>query len=261
MGLWIAASAGYFAYIAAIAAVTPALPKGKRAGALAVSALGLAAALLAGRVALHPVLRDWILPPALLLLGYWVTGFLFVASMPRAERALMACDRALRIRRIAASAPRWAAELLEFAYAGVYPVIPIALAIHLVFAERPDPGRFWGIVLVTDFVCFGMLPWVQTRPPRALEVEDPWQASFRRFNVRLLGTTSIQVNTFPSGHAAEALACALLSIDAPWPIVAWMFVNAAAISAGAVLGRYHYAADALTGWLVAVGVWMAVSWE
>jgi len=34
-----------------------------------------------------------------------------------------------------------------------------------------------------------------------------------------------------------------------------MFFNTAAISAGAVLGRYHYAADAIAGWIVAVVVW------
>jgi hypothetical protein len=34
-----------------------------------------------------------------------------------------------------------------------------------------------------------------------------------------------------------------------------MFAAAAAISAGAVLGRYHYAADAVAGWLVALLVW------
>jgi hypothetical protein len=34
-----------------------------------------------------------------------------------------------------------------------------------------------------------------------------------------------------------------------------MFLNAVAISAGAVFGRYHYAADALAGWLVALLVY------
>jgi membrane-associated phospholipid phosphatase len=66
------------------------------------------------------------------------------------------------------------------------------------------------------------------------------------------------VNTFPSGHAAEALAAALLCLDAPAPVAAWMFFNAAAISAGAVFGRYHYAADALAGWLVALLVYALV---
>ncbi len=66
------------------------------------------------------------------------------------------------------------------------------------------------------------------------------------------------MNTFPSGHAAEALAAALLVLGAPLPIVLLMFVNAVAVSAAAVLGRYHYAADALAGWAVALIVWLAV---
>jgi hypothetical protein len=35
-----------------------------------------------------------------------------------------------------------------------------------------------------------------------------------------------------------------------------MFLIAAAISAGAVFGRYHYAVDAFAGWAVAVVVWL-----
>jgi membrane-associated phospholipid phosphatase len=103
-----------------------------------------------------------------------------------------------------------------------------------------------------------MLPWIQTRPPRALEPEPPWRSSVRAFNRRLLGTASIGVNTFPSGHAAEALAVALLVVDGPVSVAATMFVVAGSITAGAVLGRYHYAADALAGYLVALIVWMCV---
>jgi hypothetical protein len=36
-----------------------------------------------------------------------------------------------------------------------------------------------------------------------------------------------------------------------------MLANALAVSAGAVLGRYHYAVDAVAGWVVAVVVWLA----
>ena len=57
--------------------------------------------------------------------------------------------------------------------------------------------------------------------------------------------------------AAVCLAAALLVADAPWPVVVWMGANAILISAGAVLGRYHYAADALAGWIVALAVWMS----
>jgi hypothetical protein len=259
MNLWPLASGIFFGYAAGVAATMPRLVRQRRRAALIFSASGLALSLIAARLPFTPILHDWLLPPVLLLLAYWTSGLLFVAPMPWAERMLFDVDRALCIRAISARTPRPVAELLEFAYAGVYPLIPIALAIQLMLTPQPDPGVFWTVILVTDYVCFGVLPWVQTRPPRSLEDADPWTARFRRFNVRLLGTTSIHVNTFPSGHAAEALAAALLVLDAPLPWVVWMFFNALAVSAGAVLGRYHYALDAFIGWGVAVVVWLVLA--
>ena len=223
-------------------------------GFAALGALGIGATIVTTSV----FARVWLLPPVVLLLGYWATGALFVAPMHNIERALQSVDDRLRIRHHAARAPRWLATFLEFAYAGVYPLIPIALALHMWFAAPPDPERFWAVVLITDYICFGTLPWLQTRPPRAIEAADPWRSAFRHFNTRLTSTASIRVNTFPSGHAAEAVATALLVLQAPWPWVLWMFFNAAAISAGAVFGRYHYAVDALAGWLVAVVVWALI---
>ncbi len=255
---WIAASIAFFVYVMVVAPLVPGLPPRRRLLATAGSAAGIALALVAHYLPHVVLLHDWILPLILLLLGYWSSGLLFAAPMPRAERALEELDRALAVDRAAAATPRSIAELLELAYLGVYPLIPVAFAIHQFGSAAPDPERFWTVILVTDFVCFAFLPWIQTRPPRALRTADPWIARLRRLNLRVLGTASIQVNTFPSGHAAEALAAALLVIGAPWPYVAYVAVSAALISAGAVLGRYHYAADALAGWVVALGVWVAL---
>jgi membrane-associated phospholipid phosphatase len=257
MQAWHAATATFFLYIAVAAAFMPRLDAVKRRLAFTGAAIGVTVTF-GSYLIPHPVLNDWVLPPLVLLVGYWTSGLLFVAPMPRAECRLLAIDRKLRVTRIAAGAPRLLAELLELAYAAVYPVIPIALIVYLVTIGAQDAGRFWTVILVTDYICFGMLPWVQTRPPRALEAGSPWLARFRAVNLRLLGKTSIQVNTFPSGHAAEALAAALLVIAAPAPVVVVMFLIAAAISVGAVLGRYHYAADVLAGWAVAMAVWLAV---
>ena len=258
MNVWPQASGLFFIYAAVVAAVLPRLSSPRRRTALGFSAVGLGLSCLAIAIPFTVVVHDWLLPPALLLIAYWTSGLLFVAPMPRAERLLIAIDEALRIRAIAARTPRPIAEFLEFAYAGVYPLIPIALVIQLTLTDSADPGVFWSVILVTDFVCFGVLPWVQTRPPRALENADPWFARFRRFNVRMLGTASIHVNTFPSGHAAEALAAALLVLDAPPLAIGWMFFSALAVSAGTVFGRYHYALDALAGWGVALAVWLAL---
>lgn len=246
------ASFGFFIYCAALAW---SLERTRRNHVLVGCLAGGLAATAWVVVGPRGIAHDWVLPPIVLLLAYWTSGALFTCPSPAAEARLLKIDRALGIGPLAARAPRVFAEMLEVAYVCVYPLIPIALAFHLVATPYPDADRFWSVILITDYVCFAMLPWIQTRPPRALEPRDPWRSSVRQLNLKLLGETSIGANTFPSGHAGEALAAALLVVGAPAPIVVWMFATAAAISAGAVLGRYHYAADAVAGWMVALVVW------
>ncbi|HVL68694.1 MAG TPA: phosphatase PAP2 family protein [Vicinamibacterales bacterium] len=258
MPTWAAASTAYFVYLWGAAMARPGLPAPARLRATAACAAGLLLAALGAALPLF-WLQSVVLPPIVLLVAYWAGGLLWVRPMPRVERFLVASDRALRVPEIASRTPRALVELQEIAYAGVYPLIPIALALHMVCTPAPDADRFWTVILVTDFICFGMLPWIQTRPPRLLDPAPPWRSSFRTFNVRLLGEASIGVNTVPSGHAAEALAAALLVSGAPWPILLWMWFNALAISAGAVLGRYHFALDAVAGWAVAAAVWAVLA--
>ena len=256
MTRWVAASVLFFAYVIVVAAVVPRLTRTRRVQAAAGAALGLALSALTAAVPYQTVLHDWILPPVLLLLAYWSSGLLFAGPMAWAEATLESIDAALAVDAIARNTPRWIAEVLEAAYAGVYPLIPIAFGIHTLGGPNPNPERFWTVILVTDYICFGLLPWVQTRPPRAFRTEDPWRSRIRAFNLRLLGRASIKVNTFPSGHAAEALAAALLVSDGRAPLALAVAVAAVLVTAGTVLGRYHYAADAIAGWAVALGVWL-----
>jgi hypothetical protein len=257
MGAWPHASILFFLYIGVLSLSFAGIDRRKRTLALIGSTIGLVITTVSQGWP-NAVLNGWIVPPALLLVAYWTSGLLYRAPMLRAERMLCRFDQRLHIRPIAAAAPRLLAELLEFAYVAVYPIVPVALIVHVATSKTPDPARFWTVILLTDFVCFGMLPWVQTRPPRTLHQQPPWNARFRAVNLRLLGKTSVQVNTFPSGHAAEAFAALLLVLDAPPLLVAWMLVNALAISAGAALGQYHFAADVLAGWAVALVVWLLV---
>jgi hypothetical protein len=254
MELWQQAGLWFFAYLLAVIAQRRwELPRVRLALAGSLAALGFL--LFTWRVEQPAVLIEWLWPPAVLLMAYWTSGLLFVRPVGWQERTLAWMDDRLGVRAAARGIPRAGAELLEAAYVGVYPLVLAAFLIHLAFSAQPDPARFWAVVLVTDFICFGFLPWIQTRPPRALEAGDPWSAATRTLNLRLLGATSINVNTFPSGHAAEALVVALLTLDAPASIVVLMFASALAVSAGAVLGRYHYLADAVAGWIVALLVW------
>lgn len=261
MRAWQVASAAFFLYVAAVSLwqglSRPGRSREVARQALAGAACGLAVLLLSLAFD-RPVLSQWIWPPLLLLIGYWASGRLFVAPRPSHEAALAWLDDRLDVQTIARRTPRAVAEILEAAYAVVYLLVPLALLIRVASFPSPAPDAFWTVVLVTDYICFGVLPWVQTRPPRALEPGDPWASTIRRFNLRVLGATSIQVNTFPSGHAGEALAAALLVIGAHPLAVVLMFLGAVGVSAGAVLGRYHYLIDALVGWAVALAVFLVV---
>jgi membrane-associated phospholipid phosphatase len=253
--LWQAACGLFFVYVIAIALLRR--HARRRRLALVAASLGLIAT--AGSVVTPRIawLHDWLLPPALLLVGYWSSGALFTVPMAKAEAILLGTDRAFGISNVRIRRP--AAEFLETSYASVYLVVGLAFLANLAFVPSPNTDRFWAVVLITDFLCFATLPWIQTRPPRTLEARAPWSSSVRRFNLRLLDGASIHANTFPSGHAAEACAAALLVAGAPLPVVLLMWCFAVAITAGAVFGRYHFALDALGGWLVAIGVWLLVT--
>jgi hypothetical protein len=251
--VWTAASVAFFVYLAIAAELVRGLQPPARWRVWAASALGAGVAMAARRLPADGVANVLLLPSAVLLIAYWASGRLFVRAMPRAERALRDIDLALRIQSIASRCPRVVAECLEFAYSGIYALIVVALLLALRYGVSAD--RFWTTILVTDFICFGALPWFQTRPPRALGFDAPWQSRWRPVNLLILGAGGVHVNTFPSGHAAEALVAALLASGAPALVVAGLFVFALSVSAGAVLGRYHYAADALAGWAVALIVY------
>jgi membrane-associated phospholipid phosphatase len=81
----------------------------------------------------------------------------------------------------------------------------------------------------------------------------------RRFNVAILNRASVQWNTFPSGHTAASLATAL-AVGHHDPVAGVVLgVIAVSIAVGSVVGRYHYAADALAGAFVAVAAFIAAS--
>lgn len=253
---WQIAAAVFLAYLAFAALIAPRLTRARRLRIIAGSA-GASAVLLLSRTLPSDSLANLLFLPAMLLfLGYWVSGWFFVRPMRTAERWLIRIDEALHVQQIAARVPRPIVEVVEFAYAGIYLLIPAAMFVAI--DAGVDVDRFWTTIITTDAVCFGFLPWLQTRPPRAVGFPAPWRSSWRPINLLILETSSIKANTFPSGHAAEALAAALLLTPAAWPITAGMFVSALAVTAGAVFGRYHYAADALAGWAVALLVYAFV---
>jgi len=251
---WVAL--GYFLYLATAAMLVDAPSESRRcvlATILVAAAATVALALQTGPAAFAA--RDW-MPLANLVIGYWLPAQLVVKTKPRLERALLRFDRWLCGKDVMttyfAKAPRFIIEYFELSYLFCYPIVPAGLVCLLAAGMRDRVDMYWTAVLVAGFACYGVLPWLPSRAPRALEtVPSADRSVVRRFNLRVLDQASVRLNTLPSGHAAASVAIALVLL-ALLPVAGALFgVIALSITVASVVGRYHYAADALSG--LAVG--------
>jgi len=243
---WI--TVAYFAYLACAAAVVPGVSRQNRRRVI-VTAIPVVIAVitLAAFGMSADVWRDW-MPLLYVLPGYRLPALLVTGLDLAFERRLLTLDRWLGFENIGERAPRSLLGFLELAYLFCYPMIPIGFICVYAAGLRGESDRFWTAVLLAMFGCYGMLPWIPTRPPRVIEsatIRVP--GIVRRVNLRVLGVASVQLNTFPSGHVAAALATAL-AVYACLPCVGFVLgLLALAVTAGTVVGRYHFAADALAG--------------
>ncbi len=262
---WILAA--YFGYLLALLPLRP-IPRASRAKLAFLASFLIAVVVSAQWWPASPVMvvvRAW-LPLPFILLSYWLTGFYFVRPQPALEAAFVAFDRRARewigANDFAHRAPRWLLECLEAAYVACYVTLPAGMLV-LVLSGRPDAADwFWSVVVLAEVACYGVLPWIRTRPPWALTTNTALEnrpVLVRKLNLLLVRQASTQANTFPSGHAAGAVATALaVGALSPWAGVVFGVV-ALCIMAGSVLGDYHYAGDAVTGALAAVGAWGLVT--
>ena len=169
------------------------------------------------------------------------------------------------LRRLAGGrAGRWIAAYLELAYLLCYPMIPMSIGALYVLRLARHADSFWVVVLVSTYLSYGALPFLQTLPPRMLE--EPWLKPLpltpvRRFNLWILRHASIHANTFPSAHVAASTGAALVLMSlGPWPVGLAFVAIAAGITVGTFAGRYHYAADAVAGSAVAGIVFVVARW-
>lgn len=232
---------------------------------LAVTAPTLALAVVLVAVIRAPaapaVVRDW-LPLPYVLLCYWLTGYYFVDPQEAFERRFIAFDRRVRLwlgaGDFARTAPRAVLEFLETAYFACYVVLPAGMIAFILAGAAAHADRFWSVVLLAELGCYGVLPFVRTRPSWVLHPDTPLagrRVFVREINLVLVRRASTTANTFPSGHAAGALATAL-AVAPAWPAAGVVFFFVAlSIMVGSVAGEYHYAGDAVAGALTAVAAW------
>jgi len=265
MCAWTDLVLAYTAYLTGVAWTGPRFARARvpaTVSAVAAAAVWWLWPAMAGRD--HPAdLAAHILVPGIALLAaYQASGVFFLAPNPALERRLLHIDRQVlgRFGVLDAyrAAPTAVSGFFELMYLLVYLMLPIGATMLVLGGQRASLDRYWAVVFAAELACYGMLPWLQSRPPRALE-DEPASGSrggpLRRLNLAVLARGSIQVNTVPSGHAAGALAIALVVGGALPATAALLLAVAAGIILATVLGRYHYLADSILGVAVAVLMW------
>ncbi len=237
-------TAAYFGYLAALAVAR----RKVRPAVLAMAAL----------VCIFTVGMPHVMPFLYLLSGYWLPALLVREPNRAFEQRLLGVDRTLfgshGLQRFEQRTPRVLIEYLELAYLLCYAVVPAGFACLLLAGYSAGAlDTFWSVVLLAAFGCYGVLPWLPTRAPRAIESPGrEMRSSIRKMNLAVLNRASVQWNTFPSGHTAASLATAL-AVGMHMPLAGVVLgIVAVSIAAGSVVGRYHYAADAIIGAAVAV---------
>jgi PAP2 superfamily len=265
-------AAAAYGLVMAVAAVTQ--PIARRpvavAAALAYALVAAGLATLSGSLWI-----DLVVPGALLLTGYWLSGLMFRTPQPWLEEWLLRTDRALGAHRWMRHLPRPVVEFLEACYAADYIVVGGGAIIAAVIGGTQAVAYYCSLVLTSELAAFAPLPWLRSRPPRAIvpvgashgtPIPDgtpsrvaigPAMAGpyFRRLNAAILNHGSIQANTLPSGHVSGAVAAALgvMPLDAG---LGWaLMVVAGLIAIAAIAGRYHYLVDCVAGAAVSLAVW------
>jgi membrane-associated phospholipid phosphatase len=259
---WQGLALGYVSYLALVSLTRREFVRA-RTPLLLAAAVAWAAFAGFGATRLSPVL-EIVLPSLILLAGYWLSGLLFVRPNVRLERWLQSVDHCVLARPGVLAwfcrSPRVVQEFFELSYLLVYLAVPAGATVLVLAGHADHVGRFWTVVLLAEFACYGMLPWIQTRPPRTIEVESgPLPGVLlQQLNRSIVNRASIQANTIPSGHAAGAFATAFV-VGSIIPSAGMMFLLlAVSIAVATVLGRYHYVVDTVLGVLVALGAWWVI---
>lgn len=257
----------FFTYASALALILPVETS------LACLSLGLNAAIVAGYFLLayaeslrgrkfFSVLRDWY-PAPLLLMAYREMGWFAPAEHTYVlERGWIVWDRVflygLGVKAGLEALGPVLPSLLEISYSLVYTIPYFSLGVLYACGLRHRADRFLFPFALAVLGAYTLFPFFPSEPPRTVFPEQDfpaWLTVFRRFNLWLVGSYGIHISVFPSAHVSGAFAGAFAMRYAlperPW---GWRFLLALAVSIAlaTVYGRYHYLADALAGFALAL---------
>jgi membrane-associated phospholipid phosphatase len=147
---------------------------------------------------------------------------------------------------------------LELCYLLVYGLGTFCIIVLWVKKRRDLVDPFYVILLTGTLLSYAMFPYFPSRPPRLAFPGLSFPIShnaFRSFNLFLLRKATIHSAVFPSAHVSSAFAAAwaMFLVLPQRKALGWaLLVYAMSVAVATVYGRYHYAADALAGFLVSL---------
>ncbi|MEZ5355187.1 MAG: phosphatase PAP2 family protein [Bryobacteraceae bacterium] len=217
-----------------------------------------------------PYVRDWIQLP-LMLLGYEEMGWF---ALPHAgielEQAWVEWDRMLlnewHLRAIIEALGPVGPVILEVSYTLVYTIGTACLATLYRLGLRRRAEELLFPVMLATFAAYALFPFFPSEPPRTVFPNEDLptiQPVFRSFNRWLLGNWGIHTSVFPSAHVSTAFSAAFAMsrfrghVGLGFRI--GLFALASCIATSTVYGRYHYLADAVAGFVLALMAWGAVA--
>lgn len=208
------------------------------------------------------IARDW-LPIVLTLLAFReMELFVTSAYLHAYETAWIRWDHVLlgawrlrgAIERGGAAVPFY----LELCYFFVYAVGGYCVAVLYIRRRRNEVNRFWIIYLVGTLTAYALFPYFPSQPPRIAfpSVDPPNVITWvRKLNLLILQNVTIHSGVFPSAHVSSAFSCAwaMFLLLPERQRLGWgLLIYAASVSVATVYGRYHYAADVVTGFGVSL---------
>jgi membrane-associated phospholipid phosphatase len=208
------------------------------------------------------IMRDWY-PVSLMLLCYREMGWFAPAEHTYAlEQSWELWDKTLLnnlgLKAAIESLGPVMPSILEVAYLLVYTIPSIGLAMLYVYHRRERADRFTYQFLLGILIAYALFPCFPSEPPRTVFPGEDLPAHltvFRRLNLWLLGGYGIHTGVFPSAHVSGAFSGAFAMIrllpERPW-VGRFLLVLAILIATATIYGRYHYAADALAGFVVSL---------
>lgn len=208
------------------------------------------------------VLRDWYVPP-LLLLAYREMGWF---ALPHAsaslEQSWVVWDRWLLneagLRAVIELLGPALPLLLEAAYTLVYAMPPFGLAMLYAFGRRRRAEALLCPLTLAVLSTYALFPLFPSEPPWTVfpgEDLPTYDSPVRRFNAAMLRSQGIHTSVFPSAHVAGSFAVAFAMVgllpERKW-VGRLLAVLAVLIALATVYGRYHYAVDAAAGFAISV---------